>query len=788
MKLSRREFLKISAGVAATSAALPLIQTVQSVAASDTTPRAPQIARARATYDEKYLHTVCSLCPSGCGLEVRVVDSRAVKVEGNALHPLNQGVCCPKGQASLEVLYSPERLPAPLRRKVAKDVAANDASQWEKISWDEALKIVSDKLRALRDQGQAHTVAILHGNLRGQLRPLLQRFLNAYGSPNLIAMESDAARLAMFLAQGINGYPIYDIDNARYVMCFGGSLLESSQHLQKYLSGYGFLHRGQSSRGKLVVVDSRLSVTAAKCDEWVPIRPGTLGALALGIAHVLIKSGALNEAFVKNWTFGYDDFKDDQGKTHLGFKRLVLEQYTLERVQDITGIPGSTIAKLAGEFGSNKPALAILPTGRGDLLSGNGLSTALAVSALNALVGSLEIPGGVQVQHYADYAPWPQLPSDAVAEKARALPRLDGAGADYPVSFSAYQTLAENLSHAKPYAVNALFLLNTNPVLDAPQGQRFAAALKKSFVVSFNPTLDESAAYADLILPSLTFFEMWQDDVIEGTGFAGVALRQPVVAPVREGRNPGDVILQIAKQIGGAVAQALPWKDFLEVVKFRIGGIGIDWNDLVEKGAWSALVYNFAQPGSKAWSKVVGRDRVNAPKDGRYDFFSRELFAALNPADDVACLPHFEFPAEAANADYPFLLTCQETMTQPRSCVGIVPSLQEIYGLQVGARWDSWVEIHPKAARALGIKKDDWVWVESAHGKIRVRAKLVEGIWQNAVNIPYGQGQYAAAQWGRESSTAQRVVGVNPLQLVSTGAEKISGLPVMLPTRVKIYK
>jgi len=791
MKLSRRDFLRISAGLAATSAALPLIQSVQTVAASDAPHRTPNLARPFNAQSEKYLHTVCSMCPSGCGLEVRVVDGRAVKVEGNALHPLNQGVCCPKGQASLEVLYSPERLPAPLRRKVAKDVAATDAAQWEKISWDDALKIVADKLRALRDQGQAHTVAMLYSGLRGQLRPLAQRFLNAYGSPNFISADNlsgDAARLAMFLSQGVNGYPIYDVDNARYVMCFGGSLLESSQHLQKYLSGYGFMHRGQSNRAKLVVVDSRLNVTAAKCDEWVPIRPGTLGALALGMAHVLIKSGAVNEAFVKNWTFGYDDFKDDQGKTHLGFKRLVLEQYTLERVADITGIPGGTIAKLAGEFGSNKPALAILPTGRGDLLGGNGLYTALAVHALNALVGSIEIPGGVQVQHYADYAPWSPLPSDAGAEKSRAMPRLDGAGADYPVALSSYQTLAENLAKGKPYAINALFLLNTNPVHDAPQGQRFVDALKKTFVVSFNPTLDESAAYADVILPSLTFFEMWQDDVIEGTGYAGVAMRQPVVAPVRDGRNPGDVMLSIAKQIGGAVSQALPWKDFLEVVKFRLGGIGMDWNDLVEKGAWSALVYNFAPPGSKAWSKVVGRDRVNAPKDGRFDFFSRELFAALNPSDDVACLPHFELPAEPANAEYPFLLTCQETMTQPRSCVGVVPSLQEIYGLQVGARWDSWVEIHPKAAHALGIKKDDLVWVESAHGKIRVRAKLVEGIWQNAVNIPYGQGVFTSAQWGRESSTARRVVGANPLHLVSPSAEKVSGLPMMLPTRVKVYK
>ena len=789
MKLTRRDFIKVGAGLAAVGAAFPFVK--PGASAGEQNPVAPKTARA-ATQSEKYLTTVCSMCPSGCGLQVRVVDGRAVKVEGNPLHPLNQGVCCPKGQASLEALYSPERLPSPLRRKVGKEVAASDLAQWEKISWDDALKIVADKLRALREQGQAHTVAVIAGGLRGQMRPLLQRFLSAYGSPNLLSADSlagEAARLAMFAMQGINGYPVYDMDNARYVLCFGGSLLESSQHLQKFLSGYGFMHRGQSNRAKLVVVDSRFSVTAAKCDEWVPIRPGTLGALALGIAHVLIKSGAVNEPFVKNWTFGYEDFKDDQGKTHSGFKRLVLEQYTLERVQDITGIPGGTIAKLAGEFGANKPALAIIPTGRGDLASGNGLSSALAVHALNALVGSMDTPGGVQVQQYPAFAKWAALPGDAGAEKSRAQPRLDGAGADYPVALSAYASLGENLASGKPYAANALLLLNANPVHDAPQGQRFADALKKTpLVVSFSPTLDESAQYADLILPALTFFEMWQDDVVDGTGYPGIALRQPVVAPVRDGRNPGDVILQLAKSLGGNVAQALPWASFLDVIKFRVGGMGISWDDLVANGAWSALVYTSAQPGSKAWGQVVGRDRVNAPQDGRFDFFSRELFAALNnPADDAVCLPHFDLPAEPANAQFPFLLTCQEPMTQARYWHGIVPSLEEVYGLQVGMRWDSWVEIHPKAAEALGVRHGDLVWVESAQGKVRVRAKLVEGIWQNAINIPFGQGHASAAQWGRDNA-GKRVIGVNPLQLVAARTEKNSGLPVIAPTRVKIRK
>src|SRR5512137_2258983 len=199
------------------------------------------------------------------------------------------------------------------------------------------------------------------------------------------------------------------------------------------ISGISYMRRGQPNRGKLVVVDSRLNVTAGKADEWVPIRPGTLGALALGLANVLIKAGFYDKEFVENYTFGFEDFADAQGRKHKGWKSLVLEEYTIERVEAITGVPGGMIARLAGEFGTNRPAVAMLPTGRMALTSGNGLFTAMAIHALNALVGSIETSGGVQVQQYTAMAAWPALPADSVAEKGRAMERLDGAGsAEHP--------------------------------------------------------------------------------------------------------------------------------------------------------------------------------------------------------------------------------------------------------------------------------------------------------------------------------------------------------------------
>jgi anaerobic selenocysteine-containing dehydrogenase len=296
---------------------------------------------AAAPLDESWVKTTCALCPSGCGLDVRVVDGKAVKVEGNPLHPLNQGVCCLKGQASLEVLYSPERLQRPRLQ-----TGQRGGGDWTEISWDEALALVAEQLTALREDSQAHTVAFLHGDTRGQMRALINRFMAAYGSPNTISrhsLDEQATRLAMFLTQGINGLPVYDLNGAGYVMTFGGNMLESSRYVIGYLGSLAFMRRGRPKRGKLVAVHPRLSLTGVKADEWIPIRPGTYGALALGMANVIINSGLHDEKFVRDFTFGFEDFEDDRGRPHTGFKRLVLEQYPLDRVESITGVPAADI-------------------------------------------------------------------------------------------------------------------------------------------------------------------------------------------------------------------------------------------------------------------------------------------------------------------------------------------------------------------------------------------------------------------------------------------------------------
>jgi anaerobic selenocysteine-containing dehydrogenase len=792
-KISRRDFIKI--GTTATVAGATV------VAASGTrrlleTGGAPAAGRSSATAasspEETWVKTTCALCPSGCGLDVRVVNGKAVKIEGNPLHPLNQGVCCLKGQAALEVLYSPERIQHPRIQ-----TGQRGGGDWQEISWDEALAIVADKLAELRRAGQAHSVAFLHGETRGEMRALINRFMAMYGSPNVISRDSldeQAARLATFLTQGINAIPVYDISNARYVMTFGGNLLESSQHVIACLSAAAFMRRGRPDRGKLVAAHPRLSLTGVKADEWVPIRPGTYGALALGMANVIINSGLYDEDFVRDFTFGFEDFEDEAGNPHQGFKSLVLEQYTLERVAFITGVSGADIARLAGEFATNRPAVAVMPTEPEGLSSGNSLYTAMAIHALNALVGSIDAPGGVLVQRFPRLAPWPDVTPDEIAQAGLSRERIDGAGSDaLPLALSAYQNLASRILADDPYPVNALFLYNANPVYDAPTAGHFAQALMKvPFVVSFASTLDESAAHANLILPASTFLEVWGDDFIAGTGYAGVSLRRPVVEPVHDTRNPGDVLLSLAAMVGGSLAQALPWRDYKELFEYRLSGIDMDRAKFEENGAWSEMVYFHAAPGSPAWADVVGRDRLNAAQDGRFDLFSRELFAAMASPNDLDCLPHFDLPTTMSGEGgdavaYPFLLVTQALITQPRTWQGIVPSLQECYGLQTNMKWSSWVEINPLAAGELGVENGDLVWVESPVGRVKVPVRLYQGLWPNAVYMPPGQGHRTLVKWGR-GSQANIVVGANPNQVLVSGTEPLDGVAAVSPTQVRIYK
>ena len=769
--ISRREFIKL-AGMSAAAAALyessgSILRALSLI--DQTTPPG----------EEVWVPSVCQLCPAECGLRARVVGGLAVKIEGNPLHPLNQGKPCPRAQAALQVLYDPNRIQHPLRR-----VGERGEGRWEPISWEEAIAQVADYLRGLHKQGQAHTLLFLHDALSGQMRELIERFCRAYGSPNVVAADGlDAERLTHLLTQGWFDLAAHDWEDTAYVLFFGGSFLEDWQPLVHTLRAYSYMRRGRPDRRtRIVQIGPRFSVSAAKSDEWVPILPGRQGALALGMAHTIIRERLYDHAFVADHTEGFDDLA-----------ALVLKQYPPDAVAGLTGVPAETIKRLAREFAGSRPAVAVAGRGLGE--GTNALFNHVAIHALNALVGSVDVPGGILRPRQPPFTPWqPDLPDEP------SQPRLDGAGtAPYPLAANALHTLPERIVIGAPYAPQALFFYEVNPLFEGAGASRWRAAFEHiPLVVSFSSFMDESTRYADLVLPNHTFLERWVDGTPPGgLGVPTIGVGQPAVEPLYDTRHTGDVLLSLARAIDDNLADLFPWVDYEGLLRFRTQGLfeaggsiqagSFDqfWSELVKRGVWVGAPYTFGQ-----WEEVL------STPSGRFQFRLTQLeealgrigatnvgFLGLEGAGDVLTLPHYEPPRYAGDeTEYPLHLIPYRVIADAGCRAPNAPLLWEMYGLHLKEMWHNWVEIHPETAHRLGIHDGDLVWVESPQGRIRLKARLYEGAMPDAVNIPLGGGHTAGGRW------ASQVGGGNVAEIVVPQTDPLAGTAAWCGTRVRVYK
>lgn len=832
MKLTRRGFLGWSGAVAAAAAGGQGARAIGDLQAATYEAEIPPRGI------EEWVASVCQQCPGGCGIQVRTITGvddgvkRAVKIEGNPHHPISRGTLCPKGGAGLQALYDPDRIRGPLKR-----VGPRGQGRWQPLSWDEAIATTAERLRDLRAHGAAHTLVAIAGNVRGLMPALLRRFLEAYGSPNYVstAHGCETSRQVMRLTQGIDEPIAYDLERSAYILAFGAGLLEAGWSPVRQGRAFAHLRQGTPGRrARIVHVDPRLSVSAAKADEWIPIRPGTDGALALGIAHVMVSEGLYDKEFVGEWTFGFEDWKDAGGPVRQGFKSLVLAQYRPEAVSAITGVPIATIARVAREFAAARPALAL--GGSGASLHTNGLYNRLAIQALNALVGSVEAPGGTTVQRRPPLASLPPVRRDAAARRGLAMPRLDGAGTDRAaLAASAIHALPEGLRTGKPYAAGALLLYYANPAYSSPAFARTPEAFQQvPFIVSFSPFPDETVRHADLVLPDHTYLERWQDDPVEGVwGPPVLGLCQPVVEPRHETRHTGDVIIQLARALGGSVAEAFPWKDFPELLRAAVQGVAQARRGLImttpfeearqrrqaEAGFWLPTYKSF----DEFWTQIAERggwwDPAELPRglagafqtpSGKYEFYSLGLGLGLErpgrretgrrragPAavreaalsalgvvarGDQVYLPHYEPPRFAGDPkEFPLHLTTYKPMALMGSRTANQSWLAEISAGAPTRAWEAWVEINPETAHALGIHDREPVWVESPAGKMRLRARLSAGVHPDVVSIPYGGGHEAGGRWAE-------AWGANPNRLVADESDRAAGAPALFATRVRIRR
>lgn len=515
--MDRRDFLKITAVTSAsatlTSCSNPEHQMIRFIPEEELTGGV-------ATWKP----SICPLCPTGCGMIVRVMDgeaevvrngqkglipmSLAKKLEGDPAHPISQGKLCVRGQASIQVTYHPDRITHPLKR-----TGKRGSGPFQEITWDEAMSMLVSQLDALASAGNQKALAFLTKPMRGQRQNLIAEFLERYGAPAPATFDpfgDEVLRRANAHSFGHEQLPTIDFAHSRYVISFGADFLGTWNAPVPQSIGYGEMRQGvPGQRGKFIQVEARMSQTGANADEWVPVKPGTEGVLAMGLAHVIRESK-----------------KKGSGSP----------EYTPTEVARQTGLKADRIERLAHEFAANAPAVAII--GGTPLAHTNGMFSALAVNALNSLVGSVGQPGGIQFQ------PQPQTPSGATSVTRE----FDKLLKDPP---------------------QVLLLHEANPVYGSPAAWGVRPTFDKiPFIASFGSFIDETSILADLILPDHSFLESWVDDIPEsGAAVAVTSMSPPVMHPLHQTRAMPDVLLDASHRLAKPLNPSLPWKTYQEMLK-----------------------------------------------------------------------------------------------------------------------------------------------------------------------------------------------------------------------------
>jgi len=522
--MDRRNFIKLTAitGTSATLASCgnPEHQLIRFVPDEDLVPGVAE-----------WKPSVCPMCAAGCGINVRVMEADvettrsgqagvvkmavAKKLEGNAKDAISRGGLCARGQASIQITYHPDRLTHPLKRTGARGTGA-----FKEITWDEAIGELTGQLDALAASRDQKSLAFLTRPHRGRRTALAGEFLKAFGAPAPIAYElfaDDVLRRANGISFGHEQLPTIDFARSRFAISFGADFLGTWNSPVAQSVSYAAMRQGRPGvRGGFVQVESRMSLTGASADEWVPVKPGTEGVLALGLAHVILANklrpadAGRAGAAIDGWSSGLPD-------------------YTPARVEQLTGVTAKKIERLARTLVEQQPAVAFVAGP--PLAQTNGLFHALAVNALNQLLGNVGQPGGTGFTAGSTKYEGRSLKSDTLAS-AKAL-LLDGA----------------------------------NPVYDAPKAWKVRDSLAAiPFIASFGSFIDDTSAHADLILPDHSFLESWVDSAPESGSMDAVPTSAgPVMKPLYQTRATPDVLIEVAAKLKTPVA--LPWKTAEDVAK-----------------------------------------------------------------------------------------------------------------------------------------------------------------------------------------------------------------------------
>jgi len=644
-------------------------------------------------------HSLCAICSPSihCGVDCYVKDGKIIRVEGTPGHPLNDGHLCTKGSSLRNYVYRQDRIRTPLRR-----VGRRGEGKFEPISWDEAYATIAEKLNAVKDQYSAHSVAFFSGYCKWY-RPIFHRFAHVFGSVNFGTDDSTcfaSMNIANKVTAGCGGAP--DMAHAN---TFLGWNYEG--YYSHHLSVIG-VQKLKARGGKVIIIDIR-DTPASKnlADVFLKINPGTDGALALGMAKLIIDNGWADMEYVEKYTYGFAQYK------------ALADQYPLDKVAQITGLKAEDILAATKLYATNGPACSnFSPSALVHHI--NGFNAHRAILCLCALTGNFDRPGGnypIPPSYVHKSAGFHTREEEFRSDRYPGTQRRIGAER-FPLweaqndEFQAMDLLRQ-IEEGTPYPVKAIFGLGMNAKM-FPETDKLLKAMteKLDFFVNTDLFMTLTCKYADIVLPACSSLERGEPKAYEG-GY--MTFTKPVIPPLYESRSDVDILIDLARVM--KLDDDLLQSGYEACVDWMIEGCGVTVADL--KAADLPIKVPAAQ-----WPVQPGNLLKNGFKTstGKFEFYSTAI-AAIDPKYGLDPLPSYRDPLEDQNdpetrEKYPFYLCTGARLSHAiHSRTHEVPWLRSL-------KPDPTCEIHPEDAQRLDIHTGDTVAISSPYGEIRMKAKL----------------------------------------------------------------
>jgi formate dehydrogenase (coenzyme F420) alpha subunit len=649
----------------------------------------------------KKIFTGCALCYHSCGMEVTVENGKVAKVEGQKSHPLNKGKLCPKGEAAIEHLYHPERLKYPLKKV---------KGEWQRITWDDALSEIAAKLNALKEKHGPSVLGFFCGSIgveNLEMVSLTHRFKAAFGSPNFFSVESICYRMRIRTRQITFGkYPVEEMDSNLYIL-WGHNPLASDFPLA--LAMEENIKKG----AKVIVIDPRKIPITDRAEMYLAIRPGTDGALALALMHVIINEKLYDADFIGKWTYGFD--------------KLVphIQRYTPEWAEKITGVRAEDTRTLARRFATTRGASIFHGTCTQDQCA-NGSQTDRAMAILQVLSGNINVPGG-----------WVLSPRLKLADVSLPFPGKPLGAEEYPLFYELWgRTSPYGVMNMVPESIpdklKAFIVAGGNPLVTMPDSNALREAFQKlDLLVVYEQFMTETAELAHYVLPAANQLECWglayNYNVCHCLPY--LMLREPAVEPYHECRSIRAFYTDLAKSCG--FGDKFPWKSDDELVAHELAPSGINFETLRERPAG-------AYYQGKTYSL---KDKDFATPTGKIEIYSKAFERA--GADPLPTyLEPFKSPQgprwAALGNKYPLILS-----TGTRDFYFNGSMLHNVKSLQFWSPFPK-AEIGPKTATEYGITHGNDVIVETDRGWVKMKAHVDKRIMEGVVLVPHG--------WPREAN------------------------------------